>query len=101
MGTNFVYAQQRIGAVTVSSTLTVTTGAAQQFYASSGAIMVVVECLGPTEVSFGDTGITATSGNVLFPYEDKTWYPVGDDFSQYLRATSVASVVKWTDYYPG
>ena len=100
MGTNFVYTQHRIGAVTASSTLSVTTATAQQFYATSGAIMVVIECLGPAEVSFGDSGITATSGGVLFPYEDKTWYPVSDGFTQYLRATSVASVVKWTDYYP-
>ena len=98
MGTHFRHTSTLMARVGSTRNVTVTTAAAQEVVVgTTGAIAVDVMCLGPTEVSYGDSAITATSGQVLFPYASQRFSPISDPFSLFFRATSAASVISWTD----
>ena len=99
MGTNFVYHSLQVGNVLTTRTITVTTAASQQVaLLTSGAILVNFQNNGPANVTLGDSAIVANSGDVVFPYANREFYPVSENFSTYARATSVATVIAVTEY---
>lgn len=101
MGTNFIRTNLAVGAVSTTRTLTITTGGAQQLtLLTSGAILVNLQNNGPGNATIGDSAILANSGDVVFPYASREWYPVTSTFAPYVRATSVATVIAVTEYLP-
>ena len=100
MGTNFVQHSLNVGTVLTTRTIAVTTAAAQQvLLLTSGAILVNFQNLGPAaSVTLGDSGMLMGSGDTVFPYANREFYPIGDGFTTYLRAVSVAAVVAVTEY---
>ena len=99
MGTNFVYHSLQVGAVLTTRTITITTGASQQIaLLTSGAVLVNFQVNGPGNITLGDSAIIANSGDVVFPYANREFFPVSDAFTTYARATSVASVLAVTEY---
>lgn len=101
MGTNFQYTGLRVGLVATSRVLTITTGAAQLLtLLTSGAILVNVQNNGPANMTLGDSAIIANSGDVVFPYASREFYPVVDTFSVYVRATSAVTAIAITEYFP-
>ena len=99
MGTNYVYHSLNVGAVLTTRTITITTAASQQILLlTSGAILINFQNNGPANVTLGDAGIVANSGDVVFPFANREFYPVSDNFTTYARATSVATVLAVTEY---
>ena len=99
MGTNYVYHSLNVGAVLTTRTITITTAAAQQILLlTSGAILVNFQNNGPANITVGDSGIVANSGDVVFPFANREFYPISDNFTTYARATSVAAVLAVTEY---
>ena len=99
MGTNYVYHSHQIGLVLTTRTITITTGGSQQVtLLTSGAILVNFQNNGPANLTLGDSAIVANSGDVVFPYANREFYPVNDNFSTYARATSASTVLAVTEY---
>ena len=102
MGTNFIRTNLNVGAVSTTRTITITTAAAQQILLlTSAPILINLQNNGPSSITLGDSAIVASSGDVVFPYASREWYPVTSAFAPYARATSVATVIAVTEYAPG
>ena len=99
MGTNYVYHSAQVGVILTTRTITITTAASQQVaLLTSGAILVNFQNNGAGNITLGDSAIVANSGDVVFPYASREFYPVSENFYTYARATSVASVLAVTEY---
>ena len=99
MGTNFVYHSLQVGAVLTTRTITITTGASQQIaLLTSGAILVNFQNNGPANCTLGDSAIVANSGDVVFPFANREFYPVSENFTTWARATSAVTVLAVTEY---
>lgn len=100
MGTNFVYHSPNVGAVLTTRTVAITTAAAQQILLlTSGAILVNFQNLGPNaNITLGDSAMLAGSGDTVFPYANREFFPVSDNFTTYARANSAASNLAITEY---
>ena len=99
MGINYVYHSLLVGAVLTTRTISITTAASQQIVLlTSGAILVNFQNNGPANVTLGDSGIVANSGDVVFPYANREFFPTSEAFTTYARATSVATVLAVTEY---
>lgn len=100
MGTNFCHSNPLVGLVGTTRLITVTTAAAQVLaLLTSGAILVNFQNNGPANCALGDSAMLMGSGDVVFPYANREFYPVSDNFSTYARADSVATVLAVTEYY--
>lgn len=97
MGTYFRRANQTITATT-TRLLNITTGAAQAVFTSTGYSLMNIMNNGPANVSFGDASLSMGSGNVIFPYAQYIFENLSDDFSVFLRADSIATVVAVTEF---
>ena len=99
MGTNLVYHSHNIGAVLTTRSITITTGAAQQIaLLTSGAILVNFQVNGPANITLGGSAMLHGTGDTIFPYANREFYPVSDNFTTYARAVSIASVIAVTEY---
>lgn len=86
--------------VTVGTTrlITITTGASQVIYISSGYNAMNAMNNGPAPISFGDSSLLMGSGNVIFPYAQYIFENLSGDFSIYMRADSAQSVIALTEF---
>ena len=100
MGTNFVYHSLNVGTVLTTRSIAVTTAAAQQILLlTSGVILVNVQNLGPAgSVTLGDSAMLMGTGDTVFPFANREFYPVSDNFTTFARAVSVAAVIAVTEY---
>ena len=99
MGTNFVYHSLNVGAVLTTRSITITTGAAQQItLLTSGAILVNFQVNGPANLTLGGSSMLHGTGDTVFPYANREFYPISDNFTTYARAVSVATVIAVTEY---
>ena len=100
MGTNFVYHSAAVGIVRTTRSISITTGDAQVVtLLTSGAILVNIQNLGPNaSVCLGDSAMIIGSGDTVFPYASREFYPVNDNFSTYARAVSAVTVIAVTEY---
>ena len=102
MGTNFQYDSLEIGEVKTTRTIAITTGAAQRvILLTSGAVLVNFQNLGPANLCLGDSSMLMGSGDTVFPYANREFWPVADDFSTFARATSAATNLAVTEYWRG
>lgn len=94
MGTNFIKASTQLGLPGSTRAVTITTAAAQQVVmADSVTIQCVLYNSGPGAVAFGAVGVTLPTGSVLYPSASWIFEDVGEGFTFYARADSVASVL--------
>lgn len=100
MGTNFVYHSVNVGAVKTSRHITITTGAAQRVaLLTSGAILINFQNLGPAgAICLGGSAMLMGSGDTVFPFANREFYPVSDNYFTFARANSVAAVLVVTEY---
>ena len=77
--------------------ITVTTGAAQILYVSSGYNAINIMNNGPSPMSWGDSSLLMGSGNVIFPYAQYIFENLSGDFRIYLRADSAPTVAAITE----
>ena len=100
MGTNYVYHGLQVGAILTTRTIAITTAAAQQvLLLTSGAILVNFQNLGPdATITLGDSAMLAGSGDTVFPYASREFFPISDNFTTYARANSAASNLAVTEY---
>lgn len=103
MGTNFIQTSLRVGEIKTTRTILITTGAAQRItLLTSGAILVNFHNLGPVAaVVLGDSAMAAGSGDTIFPFANREFYPVSDSFFTYARATSIDALLAVTEYRVG
>ena len=100
MGTNYLHHSDGIGAIQTSRTLSVTTGVPQIVtLLTSGVILVNFQNLGPNaNLTLGDSAMLMGTGDTVFPFASREFYPVSDNFFTYARADSAASVLAITEY---
>lgn len=88
----------QLGADVTSRLIVITTAAAQLVSLSSGYSAVNIMNNGPSTVSFGDSSLSAGSGNVIFPYAQYEFLNVEDGWSVYMRANSLATTIAITEF---
>lgn len=100
MGTNYVYHSLQVGAVLTTRVITITTAGAQQLtLLTSGAILVNLQNLGPNaNLTVGGSSMLMGSGDTVFVFANREFYPVSDNFTTYVRADSAASDIAVTEY---
>ena len=81
---------QQVG---TSRTITIPTSPATQVVSLSGFMGWEITCLGPGAIAYGDSSLPMGSGALLYYSMNKTWYPIADTMSLFLRADSVATVI--------
>jgi len=104
MGTN--YRRDNLSAHFASTLTTrlidITTGAATQVCASTGAVGMRVTNVGETDITWGDSSIVAQSGGLLFYASEECFDNIRDDFCLFFRAlssgTSVVGKVAVTEF---
>ena len=100
MGTNYVQHSFFVGAVLTSRIITITTAGAQQLtLLSSGVILVNLQNLGAVaNVTVGGSSMLMGSGDTVFVFANREFYPVSDNFTTYVRADSIAADIALTEY---
>ena len=79
--------------VGTSRTVTIPTTPATLLVMDSGYMGWQLVNVGVATLTYGDSSMLAGTGSFLFYSMEKTWYPVADTMSVYLRADSVAGIV--------
>ena len=79
--------------VGTSRTVTIPTAPSTLVVMNSGYMGWQLVNVGVSALAYGDSSLLAGTGALLFYSMEKTWYPVADTMSVYLRADSVAGVV--------
>ena len=103
MGTNFIPGGgSQVGQVKTSRTIAVTTAAPQQVsLLTSGAVLILFQNIGGSNLTLGDSAMPMGSGDTLHPFVAREFWPCSDNFTVYVRAVSVATVIAVTEYEAG
>ena len=66
--------------------------------ANSATEAVFIQNNGPASIAIGGSGVLVDSSDVLFPYTPREFNPVQSNFTFYAVATSVQSVLAFTEF---
>ena len=93
MPTVYIRTNPHPSSVGTTRTVSISTAAATLVTMNSGYMGWQLVNVGVSALAYGDSSLLAGTGALLFYSMEKTWYPVADTMSVYLRADSVAGVV--------
>ncbi len=93
MGTPYVRATPYVGKAGTTRLITITTAAAQQVLLGTGFTALQLFNIGSGSLVYGDSSIAVNSGHYLFVSAARQWENLPADWSIYLRADSVSTLV--------
>lgn len=98
MATVYIRTNRDPQQVGTSRSITIPTSPATLVVSLSGSMGWRWTNIGPSTLAWGDSNITAGTGSLLFYSMAKEWYPLPDTMSAYVRADSVAGVLRVDEY---
>ena len=93
MPTVYIRTNPQPSSIGTSRTVSISTAAATLVWSTSGYMGWQLINVGVSTLTYGDSSMLAGTGAFLFYSMEKTWYPVADTMSVFLRADSVAGTV--------
>ena len=98
MATNYIRTNPYPAQVGTTRLLTIPTSPETFIVSLSGYMGWQLICLGPGEIAYGGSSITADTAGILFYSMSKSFYPIADTMSLYVIANSFATVLAINDY---
>ena len=92
MPTVYIRTNPQPSQIGTSRTVTVPTAPTTLIVSNSGYMGLQVVSIGVGALTYGDSSMAMGTGALLFYSMEKTWYPLADTMSVYVRADSVAGV---------
>lgn len=93
MGTHYRRTNPNLARIGSTRVVSIPTSPATQVTLSSGYTALWISNVGPSTIAWGDAGVTASTGNLLFYSMNQKFDSLAPNFSVYLIADSVAGTV--------
>lgn len=98
MPTVYIRTNPQPSNVGTSRTLSIPTAPTTLVVMDSGYMGWQLVNVGVSTLTYGDSSMLSGTGSFLYYSMEKTWYPVADTMSVYLRADSVAGTVLMNEF---